>query len=427
MSYLCDLEKKLPAQDYKIYIPSHRHTVGEVTPQELNEECQRMLEFACMEGYKAKVSFTELSGDVAGNTVPGDISDGVVRINVSSGMKSNWKALIATLAHEICHQVIYRYGIRPNIGWITETYTDLCTIYIGFGELILAGYDTNDAHGRHTLGYLQWNTYQVTNHMVSVVRGGASSKNTGLEGSDIFADEAIQLWESDNDRSRIVIKEFERRSARLAAPLRKIEYMESLLDIYRGYLKPSAEKLNEAFVNARMAVCDSKNKLAAFSTVYDTYTQSLAQEQEVNDSVLEAALYNLYNDVKRQYGRVVFERKVACPCCGKKIEMKDDESGLKTIKCISCGINFVVDTTEWNPTVIQRKVELNRIGKRQKQEQELEVLRQKVHAEQSAAAWRETLRLKDELTTINAAIDSLPALLRRIVKKQIQKHSNDNK
>ena len=44
LSYLCDLENKLPKRDYKIYVESHRHDddFGRVTPQEMNEECHKI-------------------------------------------------------------------------------------------------------------------------------------------------------------------------------------------------------------------------------------------------------------------------------------------------------------------------------------------------------------------------------------------------
>ena len=192
LSYLCDLERKLPKREFKIYTPTHPVDNTEISAEELNAECQKMLVFAGLKNYLADAKFAVLDNSIAGNTIPGDTSGGAIHINVSIDMKRNWRGVLATLAHEICHHVIHYHGIRPNLSWMLETYTDLCTMYIGFGELILQGYRTNMESGTLTLGYLDRNTYEVTNHLVSVVCGGVDSHNTGLAGSDLFADDAIR-------------------------------------------------------------------------------------------------------------------------------------------------------------------------------------------------------------------------------------------
>jgi hypothetical protein len=424
LGYLCDLEKKLPPYEYKIYVPSNNQDHEEVTIDELNNECQRMLEFVNMKQYKADVKFVELENDVAGNTIPGDTVGSIIHINVSSNLINNRKAVFATLAHEICHQVIYLYGIRPNIGWIIETYTDLCTIYVGFGQLILDGYNTDVGGLNRTLGYLKWNTYETTNHLVNVICGGVNSKNTGLEGCDVFADEAIELWEKEISITDFIKKEFSRQSSRLADPLRKIEYLENLLSIYRGYLKPEVEKLSKSFASKLAVISDNRHKLTAFNALYNTYCDSISEIKEINDNILDAALYNLYMDVKEKYNRVDFNREIICPCCGKRFKMNTNE-GVKTIKCSSCETYFVVDTNEWTPTTIQRKMELKRIEKRQKQEEELEGLRLKVRSEERSGAWQESERLKNELRNVKEEIEELPSIVRWIVKKRVKINLNE--
>lgn len=428
LGYLCDLEKKMPRHNFGIYLPEYHHyNASNYVPQEkMNNECQRMLEFAGMKGFSSDARYAKITADTAGNTIPGDTAGNVVHINVSEDLRNNWKAILATLAHEICHQVIYRAGIRPQgLDWMVETYTDLCTIYVGFGQLILDGYKTDVGGVKRTLGYLDWNTYQVTNHLVNIVCGGASSDNTGLKGCDIFADEAIQMWERETDKNAIVKNEFMRQSSILSEPLRKIEYLESLLSVYRNYLKSDAEKLSSSFQESRHVMDDMNNhKLAAFNMVYDAYIKTLCDPKEVNDRVLESALYNLYMDVKRQYGRVVLERELVCPCCGKRYKQKVSNTGKKIIKCTNCDAYFVVDTDEWNPTTVQRKEEQRRIEKRKQQESELEALRIKVCAEEKTTAWKEARQLESELKDLKGKLDTLPRPLRWAVKRHIKNNSD---
>ena len=428
LSYLCDLENRLPKRNYRIYVESHRHDddFGRVTPQEMNEECQRMLEFVGMGDYKADARFVTLDANTAGRTVPGYTPDRKISIEVSDNMTGNWKAVIATLAHEICHQVIHLHGIRPqHLDWMVETYTDLCTIYVGFGQLILDGYRTNVRRQERTLGYLDWNTYQVTNQMVNVVRGGVHSGNTGLQGSDVFADEVIQLWESEEKRNDVINKAFEKRSATLTDTMRNIAYMESLMNIYRERMKTQAKELSESFVATKDALrSGTDGSLKTFSALYDAHMLCQKNGEAEKDGVLEAALYNLYNNMQRRMGPIVLEREVVCPCCGKHYKLHGNTDSKKIIMCKQCGTNFVIDTSAWNPQAIQHREEQKRIEKKKRQDAELDALRIQVSGEEKAAAWKENEQLKQDLTTIREGIDRFPRLFRWMLKKYIYRQSS---
>lgn len=427
LSYLCDLENKLPKRDYKIYVESHRHDddFGRVTPQEMNEECQHMLKFVGMGNYKADARFVTLDAGTAGRTVPGHTPGGKVLIEVSDGLTGNWKAVIATLAHEICHHVIHRALIRPMANEVTEAYTDLCTIYVGFGQLILDGYRTNVRRQERTLGYLDWNTYLVTNQMVNVVRGGVHSGNTGLQGSDVFADEVIQLWESEEKRNDVINKAFEKRSATLTDTMRNIAFMENLMNTYREHLKFQAKELSDSFVATKEALRNgSDGSLKTFSTLYDAHMLCQESGNTEKDGVLEAALYNLYNNMQRRMGPIVLERDVVCPCCGKRYKLHGNTESKKIIMCKQCGTNFVIDTSAWNPQTIQHREEQKRIEKKKRQDAELDALRIQVSGEEKAAAWKENEQLKQDLATIRDGIENLPRPFRWMLKKYIYKQSS---
>ncbi len=431
LSYLCDLENRLPKRNYRIYVESHRHDddFGRVTPQEMNEECQRMLEFVGMGDYKADARFVTLDANTAGRTVPGYTPDRKISIEVSDNMTGNWKAVIATLAHEICHQVIHLHGIRPqHLDWMVEAYTDLCTIYVGFGQLILDGYRTNVRRQERTLGYLDWNTYQVTNQMVNVVRGGVHSGNTGLQGSDVFTDEVIQLWESEDKRNKTIKKAFEKRSSTLSDTMRNIAYMENLLMTYREHLKPQASELSQSFVATKEALSNGVDRsLKTFLSLYEAYLICENEGQAEKDGVLEVALYNLYNNVQRRMGKsITLDREIICPYCGKRYKIHDGDGSKKTVKCAQCGTHFVIDTSPWNPQSIRYREEQKRTEKKKKQDAELEELRIKVSGEEKAAAWKENEQLKQDLATIRDGIDHLPRLFRWMLKKYIHKQSSKN-
>jgi len=428
LSYLCDLEEKLPKREYKIYKESHKHNdynFSHVTPGEMNEECQKMLAFAGMGSYKADARFAKLDDSLAGCTTPGDTADGFVHIEVNINMQDNWKAILATLAHEICHQVIHLHGIRPMINNMTEVYTELCTIYLGFGQLILDGYNTNVRGVKHNLGYLNPNNYKVTNHLVAVVCGGISSQSTSLFGNDVMVDDAVRIWESEDDRKEFNKKTLERRSEVFSETMRYISNMESLLDIYRQQLKQQADKLDKDFISFNDAFRTGQSRsLRIFNTLYTAYCEGQNNEKDGTNKVLEAALYNLYNDVKQRVGVVELRPDVVCPSCGKRYPYREINKGKMTVKCGKCGTHFVADTTDWSPSQVQRQVEQRRIAKQKKQQEELDAYRYQITAEEKAAAWRESECLKQELTTIREGIDKLPRIFRWALKNYIHRQAD---
>ena len=413
LSYLADLERKLPTRQYRIYLPSHRHDIGEVTQAELNDECQLMLDFAGLKGYKAEVTFEQLPDGTGGTTTPGHTPGGVVHINVSDDMKFSWKAAIATLAHEICHHVADMGGIKPNITWMTETYTDLCTIYIGFGQLVLDGYRSADSRGRgsHTLGYLDWNTYEVTAHIVNVVCGGVSSKNTGFEFTDGTVTEAVDVWQSEETLKASAKKALIQNSSDLSDRLHTIYRLEELMNRYREHLKAEATTIAKQYSDIT-ALYGSK-KISDFRKVYDNLWHETPDHGSKTTAMLETALYNLFNNLKEQCGPIEFKNTITCPCCGKTYQTQNPNKGKIVIKCATCGNHFLYDTDDWNPTKLQYKIDQRRIERKKSQEAELEALRTQIASEEKAAAWK-------AMQDMQAKINKLPPIIRRIVKKRLR-------
>ena len=381
LSYLCALEEKLPKRKYMMYEESHKHNdydFSHVTESEMNDECQKMLAFAGLGNYKADVRFSTLTGDTAGRTSPGKVADGFVHIEVNTNLQDNWEAVLATLAHEICHQVTFFHHVDPrcrqtvHISGIDsiierecEAYTELCTIYVGFGQLILNGYNTKKRGIEHTLGYLAPINYKVTNHIVAVICGGIRSQGTSFYGSDVIVDEVVHLWESYEKRKEWNKKNMERRSSALASTMRNIANLESLLDNYRNSLKQQADSLDKEFTSFGDNLLPKENRsIRSFNNLYVAYTDSLKpDESATDDKVLEAALYNLYNNVKQRIGTVELRPELVCPSCGRHYPYKSSDKPRRIVKCGNCGSNFLADTTDWSPNQVQRQEEQRRIAK----------------------------------------------------------------
>ena len=369
LSYLCELEQKLPNQEYKIYLPSHRHDHDKVTIGELNDECQLMLDFVGMRGYKADVTYAKLDSGCAGNTKPGETPNRVVHINISETMEYNWPGALATLAHEICHHVVYTLGrIRPMEGVpcpeslrteLTETYTDLCTIYIGFGQLVLDGNKSVDNRGRcqHLLGYMDWNTYEVTAHIVGVVRGGADVKNTGLGDSDKTVNQALVTWMSDGERKRLANRDFVHMSSDISDDMQYISCLEKVLEKYKAHLSLKAEQSNSRY--EEMVSPQQTKKLSAFRKVYEATQRELLQpKDEPRYGAIEYALYSIYTKLKNENKNGVeipHASEWQCPCCGRRQQIDNKIKGKLVIKKCVCGKRILINTHDWTPDATEQK------------------------------------------------------------------------
>ncbi len=349
LSYLVDLEKHIKIES-RIYIPSETE-VGYVSDFLLQSECQRMLEFVGLGKMAADATFDSSIIDACGKTFVGS-NDGCVHIKVSEKHRMQWKVCLATLAHEVCHHVIYFNGLNSTLlPDMVEVYTDLCSIYKGFGQLII---DEAEYLGKRNNGYLSPRTFMLTCQIVAVVCGSVPSSNTQLQGVDDMLDEAIALWESDRNETSLMYSMVKRFSAESAEAWRDIATIERLLERYKGDVKKNYEHIYKDFcVSTGIATGACKNRMAAFNSLYNHYAASGLNTE--SREALDLALYGLYTDRKNK--REEFDltgMDVVCPMCGKH-HKHEAVNGSDVIKCRECGSIFAVDTTTWNPTLIQRR------------------------------------------------------------------------
>lgn len=367
LGYLCDLERKLPRRKYKMYAPKNNAILGVVPPEVASLECQNMLEFAFMEGYRADVKFVPMPDNTAGNTIPGHIADGIIHINIADRIQNNWKVVLATMAHEVCHQVIHRYGIRPMLTWMMETYVDLATIYVGFGQLILNGYITYSVSGNITLGYLTPEAYKITNHIVNVVCGGVGSKNIDYKEIDTATRETVKLWEECDSKRKLLIECFERASTTLAEKQRNIACLEKVLTTIRESCSSEVLQLDQTyFSQTGLDEHKEDNCLAAFKCVHDDYIQSHSESLQSKVDAVETALYHLYSYCRKEKA-VDLQYDFICPVCGKHYHRKEKNAGQKSIKCAQCNTHFVINTDDWMPDNTGDGIKRNRILRGQRQ------------------------------------------------------------
>ena len=89
---------------------------------------------------------------------------------------------------------------------MNEVFTDICTIYVGFGNLVLNGYITSNNKHTSYLGYLQFDVYKDVNNIMQQVLN--SRKVNELKERDLFLEDAFSMWHSNADKYRLFMDSF---------------------------------------------------------------------------------------------------------------------------------------------------------------------------------------------------------------------------
>jgi len=419
LSYLRDIEKKVPRKSFKLYRTSISPS-GVVTDEQLQQETLLMLEFAGLEGYKADVRYVTLEKGVGGNISLNDTSERCVHINVSDEYRSNWKATVAVLAHEICHKVLFVHGLyyAPPFTTMNEVFVDLATIYVGFGQLIMDGYITKTANTTHYLGYLTFGTYEVTHLIVCSALAGIEGKATGVQDADLFADIAIERWEEDTDKSKVLNTYFMKRERQLAELHRNIMVMEQLLEQCKKDMAYDYDVLDqEYFKQPKRENGKIGSPLAAFSAIYEYEFYEEKPHVEKLNNAINRAIYGVFVTYQEQKN-IEFHYDFSCPFCGKTSKNTTVENRSAIIKCPGCGRHYTYNGEHWNVTKRQRELDEERRQRVRRFNDEVNKREWKIRGEANASI--EEIRLNEQQRCKEGILKKIPGYLRWMVAKYMK-------
>ena len=401
INHLRVIETKIPRNSFSLYSSL-------ISPLQVNEdvlaaETRQILAFAGLEGYQADVHIAKLEDGVGGYIHLGDPAERAVHINIKESLTQSWKACVACLAHEVCHKVLQVHGLNFPNETMTEVYTDLTTIYLGFGRAILDGYITDVGAGKQFLGYLQFDTYKVTNLLVCVLYGQMSGKEAGHLTTDIFAEDAVTLWESEKDHTALLRRIFMQKGRQGAELLKNISLMEQMLKHCKSGLLHQVGQLEKEYMPPTLQTEQRSNVLTMFSISYD-YCVNNQEEgalqrdpkaDKLNKSLSDALfeMFLAYNDINR----FEFSYSVFCPFCGNVFQDPRAEGETVIETCPECRHRFIYDGTRWNPTIRQR--ELNE----EKAERERQFYEQ-VRSQVNDATWK--LRKDSDYENARARVEA---------------------
>lgn len=150
------------------------------------------------------VTESKLDDHVAGN-IELRMGGTEVFVNISATARRFGSATLALLAHETAHKALFDVGVKPNPihQQEYEILTDVAAVYLGFGKLLLNGYEVvtvqhtqgGQQRSRHRFGYVSVREVAFAHAVTVSMRGLSMSELT--DGLSPFAARALDTLYDD--------------------------------------------------------------------------------------------------------------------------------------------------------------------------------------------------------------------------------------
>lgn len=422
LSYLKDLENKVPVINDSAYRATSQNSFQ--SNADLDREAKSILNYVGLKECIPTCKFDKVDGNIAGYTI-NNYSIYNIPITVNEKYKCNSKACKAILAHEICHKVIFLNGINftsPVPQEYNEIFTDLCTIYMGLGQLVLDGYIDKNTKGLK-MGYLKADMYRHAFSIVALTtkRYGEVNRNQIADIADIYLEDAISLWDTTDVLKKKLKDAFSDEEKALSIVNRNILLLKQILDkVYTTHGEIFRKKSKEAESLGLFDELNEKKPLALFSMLYESLFDHTESEKfsiaQIGISNLILYLTDEYKDIS--LGALSYS-KLKCPNCGfestTNIEDRDT-----IIKCPSCKVYFRFCNSHLNITSM-RQIRDRQIAEKEKELNEIKFAKENNDEERKRLAAK-TASLSNEIQ--NAYNRGRNAGIAEVTKFKNQKYAN---
>lgn len=327
------MSDKLPAREYTIYRSSGRDLSS---LDNIQKEALDMLHHIGLNAYQVEVSFNKEAAGVGGH-INLDVRDNIIRINVDESSRYDREIKLGVLAHEICHKLLYDYGMRPTLDYLShEIDTDLATVYMGLGILTLNGCRKYAEQGLRNHGYLTPETYARAFVLVNAMEHKTeynTDKSIALDRKSAIRDACASLPKL-IDRAEAVESFRQSRAEELASQQRFISILDRYLQKQKASMKARAEKL-EAI---KKSVVPGKHP-NLYKLMQDP---ALMKEDEMTER-----LWNILMSASDHDGSVFEDAAniITCPHCNKDFSYDDPQNSYIWVfrGCPHCGKEFIWD------------------------------------------------------------------------------------
>lgn len=316
-------------------------------------EASRMMKFVGLNTQIPYVAFTKTGEHIGGNIELDNSND--VFIEINEECKSNNDKVLAVMAHEICHKVLYVYGLyfqHNNIE--NELLTDLATVYVGFGKLSLNGC-YNQTEGTHNewingknvevattreehIGYLSRYQFAMAYNICCSVYGvGDDERNKGLRSHSIEALKCVPMYNHTPITQTDIQEKLRFTQHADAAVTRDLVLLENAIGNVKKKIMQRHQQYRNDFVEPfkddagidkqivaadLMARCGDDLDIQNTKELLDGFLESLSKLNKIDESAL---------------------LDIECPFCGYRKQKALKENKEIFIKCHNCKYTFVWD------------------------------------------------------------------------------------
>lgn len=339
--YLRDIEAKLYKLPHREYQLPH-YMGGEIPLLALNSEAKRIMDHVGLTMFNPNCVWANLPNNTAGDIQLNGSRFGDINIRISEKYRYNGKATVAILAHEVCHKLLEYHGLYFSMMTdINETYTDLCTIYVGFSQLILNGYKTTEGDISLLLGYLNFKNYEQAERITRIIFG--SLRSDAILNEPFHTDYEVELaeWVALNNKREEHLRAFANVSRLYSEISRDITILQEILKKIPLEYKEHLDKLDELYFGDDVFNGEVIERPIQAYTLSDPYTYGSDNEQMNEDkatrikSVLEKMIKAIAPAITNGNCSTISAQRFYCPFCGRESEYKDRNEA-KVLKCLSC-------------------------------------------------------------------------------------------
>lgn len=332
----------------------------------IQNEARIMCDFVGLTNYLPVVEIKELES--AGNVQLNHGTEFVITIDKNiAGNVTLLSMLRVTLAHEICHKLLFERGIYfMDDTQENEIYADLALFYVGFGDLILDGikgrrYDY-DALGLkeeviHT-GYLSEETYAY-----AFVLSCALHQTDPLERFFRLSDESKEMIKkvmysmtasgisvNPSPTTTLLNSSFLNASKGIASLFRTLTLFEQIIATEKEKLAKKIVEIDKSYYKSELF---NKESLAAHPVSFSWLDYSMSKTPEVLDDnkkmqdlekLLVDTIRQILTTESAQAHKDLRISNIICPVCGYKIKNEKEEAKSYHLICRKCNTHFVVNT-----------------------------------------------------------------------------------
>ena len=303
------------------------------------------------------ISFKDfIESNIAGNVFLDDKED--VLIHISRNLINYPESILATLSHEISHKYIQMNGLTLNDSDENEIFTDLTSVYLGFGKLMLNGVQVSEKYITgytdktltQNVGYLNRNQLAFIYLVINCLEGEKHLFYYSNLSSNAI--DSVNNLEKEYSSFFKNIKFYRDKTLELNNFRYKLAYLQKIicitepnnLNLIREFLKYEFTQLNETekllknfkkeFLTRIIAEPNKTRKIKKDIPKIDIDILKYNKLLKINRKLVDR---DLMKSIKIKDINIV-----KCPACMKNLRARPNDKGI--IICPCCNFKFAVDT-----------------------------------------------------------------------------------